>query len=253
MTKGFSLIEISVVIVVIGFLAAAVVVGNNLLRASEVRKVIKQIDQYNVAIRTFEDTYNQKPGDFNNAIAYLGATKNGDGNGIIADRPGNMTLYPSQLADISGSNELNGVFEHLYLGEFIGDSIDADTSGELFIGRNLPALKGTKLNAGMLVLTDFNDREVKLIFGVVANGATDNQFLAETIYGPKNALDIDNKIDDGVANQGIVRGDLIYGTNAAAHIGSSDCAIDSTGYSVYNTDLTGVTDSSPCHIHVFLR
>jgi prepilin-type N-terminal cleavage/methylation domain-containing protein len=88
--QGFTLIELSIVLVIVGLIAGGVLVGQDLIRAAEVRATISQIEKYNTAVNTFRGKYGYLPGDINNAAAtqfgfaargqYAGE---GDGNGLI--------------------------------------------------------------------------------------------------------------------------------------------------------------------------
>src|SRR5579883_2923623 len=90
---GFTLIELSIVLVIIGLIVGGVLVGQDLIRAAQVRATISQIEKYNTAVNTFYGKYNALPGDIPAAqVAKLGFTVTatragtqgrGDGNGLI--------------------------------------------------------------------------------------------------------------------------------------------------------------------------
>src|SRR3982751_930235 len=67
--KGFTLIELSIVLVIIGLIVGGVLVGQDLIRAAEVRATISQIEKYNTAVNTFRGKYNALPGDLNASTA----------------------------------------------------------------------------------------------------------------------------------------------------------------------------------------
>ena len=74
-TQGFSLVELSIVLVILGLLTGGILAGQNLIRASELRSVSTQINQLNTAFMTFRDTYFALPGDMRNAQDFWGGTK----------------------------------------------------------------------------------------------------------------------------------------------------------------------------------
>jgi len=89
--NGFTLIELSIVLVIIGLIIGGVLVGRDLISAAKVRSQISQIEKYNTAAHTFQLKYNNYlPGDIPDPLATsLGLTPRGtdvgegDGNGII--------------------------------------------------------------------------------------------------------------------------------------------------------------------------
>ena len=73
--QGFTLIELSIVLVVIGLIIGGVLVGQDLRKAAEVRAQITQIEKYNQAVNTFKIKYNALPGDMTAAdVATFGFT-----------------------------------------------------------------------------------------------------------------------------------------------------------------------------------
>lgn len=95
--SGFSLVELSIVLVILGLLVGGVLAGQSLIRAAEVRAVSTEYSRLSAAIMTFRDKYFALPGDITNATAFWGgglascqntvgtgtATCNGDGDGFI--------------------------------------------------------------------------------------------------------------------------------------------------------------------------
>ena len=88
--RAFTLIELSIVLVVIGLLAGGVLVGQSLIKAAEVRAQVSQLEKFQSAVATFYEKYGGLPGDLNAAAAsqfgfsprgpYAGE---GDGNGVL--------------------------------------------------------------------------------------------------------------------------------------------------------------------------
>lgn len=88
--QGFTLIELSIVLVIIGLIVGGVLTGRELIKAAEVRAQIAQIEKYNTAVNTFRDKYGGLPGDLGVSnvtqfgfTARAGTAGRGDGNGVI--------------------------------------------------------------------------------------------------------------------------------------------------------------------------
>src|SRR3954468_21990802 len=89
--RGFTLIELSIVLVIIGLIVGGVLVGQDLIRAAEIRATVGQYEKYNTAINTFRSKYNGLPGDIVGPGAFGlystsmdgSAAGLGDGNGLV--------------------------------------------------------------------------------------------------------------------------------------------------------------------------
>lgn len=87
---GFTLVELSIVLVIIGFLVAGIAAASGMVRQSKLQSIISDFNKYNTAYSNFKDKYNAVPGDFAQAGAFWsdvctagGTNCNGDGNGLI--------------------------------------------------------------------------------------------------------------------------------------------------------------------------
>ena len=82
--SAFSLIELSVVLVIVGVLMGAIFKGQDLLDVAKVRSVVHDLQHIKVAIHNYQDTYGSLPGDDPNAEARFGSgIGKGNGNGLI--------------------------------------------------------------------------------------------------------------------------------------------------------------------------
>lgn len=95
--SGFTLIELSIVLVIVGLLIGAVLSGKDMIKSAKIRKTISEMDKYNAAVSTFTSKYNCMPGDCATATTYFsgaqpGGTTNGNGSNTIDDAdPENTT------------------------------------------------------------------------------------------------------------------------------------------------------------------
>jgi prepilin-type N-terminal cleavage/methylation domain-containing protein len=108
--RGFTLIEIAIVLVIIGLLLGGVLKGQELITSARVRNLIAQQDGVKAAYFGFLDRYRSLPGDYSAATTNIaGTTQNGDGNG--------------QITNVStGTQEGILVWEHLSRAGFIHGS-----------------------------------------------------------------------------------------------------------------------------------
>jgi prepilin-type N-terminal cleavage/methylation domain-containing protein len=83
LSKGFTLIEIAIVLVIIGLLLGGVLKGQELITGARVRNLISQQDGIKAAFFGFQDRYRALPGDYAAANTNIncGATSCGVGNG----------------------------------------------------------------------------------------------------------------------------------------------------------------------------
>jgi hypothetical protein len=91
--RGFTLIEIAIVLVVLECLVSGVLKGQELIQGSRVRGLIAQQTEIKTAFFAFYDRYKALPGDYSAASTNIncGATAclNGDGDGRIQASPAN--------------------------------------------------------------------------------------------------------------------------------------------------------------------
>lgn len=65
--QSFTLIEISIVLMILALLTAAVLSANSVIKNAKSQKIIQEISTYRQAINSFYQMYNALPGDYNNA------------------------------------------------------------------------------------------------------------------------------------------------------------------------------------------
>jgi len=99
-SAGFTLVELSIVLVTIAFIVGAITVGRDLIRTAAQRTIIREQEGFKAALNVFRTKYNCLPGDCPNATQFWGAnltcgdatyrftkrqaTCNGNGDGSIA-------------------------------------------------------------------------------------------------------------------------------------------------------------------------
>jgi len=111
MKKAFSLVELTIVLMVIGLIIATVSVAQDMVEQSNVKKTVGQINELQTAVRAFNVTYDALPGDMNNASSYWSGVSNGDGDGQLDDSTEADALWYTHLTKagiISGFTKDSG-------------------------------------------------------------------------------------------------------------------------------------------------
>ena len=104
--KGFTLVEIAIVLVIIGLLIGGVLKGQAMIQNAKVKRVVKSADEMRAAFYTFYDKFGAYPGDENLAASPPSDTNNGNGDGLIAAAEAPFVFQDLVLAGI-----IDGTFD----------------------------------------------------------------------------------------------------------------------------------------------
>lgn len=247
--RAFSLVELSIVLVILGLLAGGVLSGQSLIRAAELRSVMADISAIQSATYSFRDKYFALPGDMTNATQFWGiaggstgnddacytmtntdkATCNGNGDGRVHTGYSSTTYgerghYWKQLANA-------GLIEGAYAGYHGPFGAEIRRGGYNAKGSKLAnthwivAYVGTgpagnasyygASNNSMELTRDFN--------GVEA---------VRDLLRPEELWNIDTKLDDGRPAYGKVRGPK------QGYVWAPNCTDSTADTANYNLTLT---------------
>jgi len=197
--KGFTLVELSIVIVIIGLIVAGVIGGQSLVHQAKLKKIATDVTKYKVAINTFKLEYDAIPGDFSNAYAYWGNSCAGNANDCNGD--GNKAVQ-YWLDGPNGVESLRA-WVHLQLAGLIntnltGIGVQCNSRGT-HAGVNIPkAPIGTGIDASGWEFYSSNaigGGATGLVIGNKHHPTCWNHTRA--FIEAKDAYKIDLKIDDG--------------------------------------------------------
>jgi prepilin-type N-terminal cleavage/methylation domain-containing protein len=224
--KAFTLLELTVVLVIIGLLAGAVVSGQKLIANAKRAAIISEFTAIETAIESFRVEYGALPGDFDEAYDYWGSdcagsagACNGDGDGIY------------------GGDYIK-VMHHLSLAGLYPGSYDPT---DVFGGVMAPS--DYRLGTGYVVLggaTEWYGQVPEYFIEFAAWGTPS----ALNVLTPTDAQLIDMRMDDGVASTGRLVAASMSGSGCVAAVGSgtdTDPDYDAVAGEVdYDTSLTSV-------------
>lgn len=216
---GFSLVELSIVLVILGLLTGGILAGQSLIRAAELRGISTEYSRWMTAANTFRDKYFALPGDITNATrlwgAQSGTTKctnnagtaavstgvcDGNGNGFITNA-GSLPYATTDAAEMFQFwRQL--AFAGLVEGTFTGLNGSANIQGTV-LGSNVP--RSRLANAGWAVVDAAPDSASAytlpdgygnyFIMGAQLGAGTNLPITA--VLKPEEAWNLDTKLDDG--------------------------------------------------------
>jgi prepilin-type N-terminal cleavage/methylation domain-containing protein len=82
-TRGFTLVELAIVLVIIGIILGAVLKGQELIFNAKVKRLQSQIKELIAAFYTYYDKYGYYPGDDPTALSRWSGVGGGNGDGVI--------------------------------------------------------------------------------------------------------------------------------------------------------------------------
>lgn len=206
---GFSLVELSIVIIIIGLLFVGITGGSKLIEQAKLKTVINDLNKIDRIFRVFYTAYNELPGDFEGASNLWSCSNcNGNGDGVI----GFTGVFPYT------NSEHVKIWKHLEYAELLDQSVTGvmNSSGAYFSNQNAYQFKYNS-NA-IAVVQDATDAWTKGWMNnydyrgknVIHITPVDFGYIGAStaLFTPKDLYSIDSKIDDGKPRKG-----KIYGFN----------------------------------------
>ena len=254
-SQGFTLVELSIVIIIIGFLIAGIAAGTSLINQARLNSVITDMQNYQTAYNTFLQRYSGAPGDLKNASSYfsncaeVNSECDGNGNGLITGHQ-------------FSPGEIHKAWRQLALSNIISAGIaqipDGGWGGVETLGSTVPTSRVS--GAGYVMMGDgqfgestwnayspFNNNTINS-----ADGSTNAIFIAKvtdvwglgfSVFKTEDAFNLDKKIDDG----NVSGGDFIGGatgnfrTFTGVELNDDETCVSGGIYDLTVTDLACVS------------
>jgi prepilin-type N-terminal cleavage/methylation domain-containing protein len=190
--RGFTLVELALVMVVIGLLFGGIIKGQEMIKNARVKRFSAEQRSLAEAIYAYYDKYSYYPGDDPNAFAkwsLLTVSANGNGNGLIANTT--VSTTPVWNCSAAGQEQCN-LWGVLRQAGFL--------SGSLFASAR-HVFKGP----------------IAVTYYTLPAWGTANAFLTHWIVYQDIPNDVcqalDSQYDDGNWQTGNIRGSTVYTTS----------------------------------------
>ncbi len=179
--KGFTLIEIAIVLLIIGLLLGGIMKGQSMINSARVRAIANDLTGIEAAWVSFQDRYRSLPGDFSRASTHLA-------EGAI---DGNANARVDSVA------EAGAVWQHLSAAGFISGNYNGAAVASLDDGECIEATcPGNPYNGFYKIANSSNALGTNTTSHELSTGGN---IPVEVMY------ELDLKMDDGVAATGRLR------------------------------------------------
>lgn len=227
-TRGFSLVEMTVVLVILGLLIGGILAGQQMQSNAKLRSVATQASEYIQAIGQFQSQYQALPGDMTTATRLWGRADNDPtvtsncAAGVIGTAVSAITAGAtcngngdSRIGLVAADYyEIFRAWQHLKNAGFVKGSYSgvAGSSGtsQALVGTNIPASEYKKAGFDIRYIADgaipvdyFNT----LSYGHVLHfgeEVTGNNFAHGAVLSARQSYELDKKFDDNLPNTGAI-------------------------------------------------
>lgn len=220
--KGFTLVEIAVVLVIIGLLLGGILKGQEMIVQAKIKNVMADFSGLSAAYHGYQNRYRAIPGDDPHAGNRWTGAASGDGNGVVEgtyNRPCPTTVAPSTSNTAPNPLESCLWWDDLRRAGFVAGN-----------GAHQPSNTGS----GILGVQTGNGAFPP---GPVMENAKGNGFVGLIACAAnlpdKIAVAVDTQMDDGIPNSGVVRAALQSATNSPVPVRADPNPYHDTGTNVY--------------------
>lgn len=208
--SGFTLVELSIVLVIIGLLIGGILVAQSMVSTARINSQVQQLQQFDIAINNFRTKYQGLPGD--NLIIPHDSCQGGDNNGYIDGKRDSGCVFSITGITWAGNAELANFFYQLTSldllkttradGQPYSRSSDA---GTVYSDKQFPM---SKLDKELGIIVAGNPAWDKNYYFFNRSGRPSHQMDyhgSNVLMSAKDALAVDLKLDDGKPLTGTAR------------------------------------------------
>ncbi len=256
---GFTLIELSIVLIIIGLIVGGVLFGQDLIKASELRGTVAQKEKFDSAVNAFRGKYGGLPGDiadyesFDGQLTIAGLTGEdgfADGDNLIEGIGGAGT------DDVGFVGEIKLFWKHLTQANLISDNTSGITTAAAatITGSGQRYLPAAKLGKGSYwYIGNTGGLNYYTLSGISTMAtATSMNVVSTDVISPSEAFQLDKKLDDGIPSSGIVMSIASVTTMTTEAAAGGDTAGDcwDTDTDLYSTATPTEVNSQTCTLRI---
>lgn len=251
--RGFTLVELSIVLVIIGLLIGGILVAQSMIGTAKVTASVKLLQQFDIAVSNFQTQYNSLPGD--------SALFQGNGDGLIADSY--CLSFPDNAYCNNGFYGEIGSFWHDLSTSGLKTSSGGDYQNAFGGGtikgfgptQNVPNLPIGKNTVVVAFAQQYNGspKYPKNLYQLGIENMQIGTFAGNVgSLMPAEALAIDSKIDDGKPWGGFVTSAMIGGVGelGAGAWGSANTCAGGTVYPDSSAHYDVTNNASICSLAI---
>jgi prepilin-type N-terminal cleavage/methylation domain-containing protein len=260
--RAFTLLELSVVLVIIGLIVGGIMTGQSLISTSAIRAQVSQITKYQSAVAAFQNKYNGLPGDLVLKTAtlfgfYAGASCDGvsagmrNGDGVINGYNGGTGILTGESGmfwwDLSTAGYIESTYPNASAPYFdcVAPGVTvALTAGTQYLGDYFPQ---GKIGHGTFVYVYNYNTYNWFGLSALTSVSTSNATNSNTGISPNEAYGIDKKMDDGLPTTGTVQAIYDNGVGNSAILPAPNAPNDNST-TCYNT-TSNIYSRSPLANH----
>lgn len=236
--SGFSLVELSIVMVVIGLLVGGTLAGQSLIRSARLKTLVSEVNKYKASLNQFKISYSGLPGDIKNASSYFTGATNGDADDTIDAETSNEPF--AAMSQLAAAGFIEGTFTGSWGTGFTAQSTASSGNTPTSSSGVEGALIYIKCCSGTDYARTISFNNHVSVFAINTNTAYRSGVLT-----PIEAMDIDKKTDDGIPDFGLVGASGSYnGTNYVA----TGCYSGTGKTSTYDSAVAANKDKTYCQM-----
>ncbi len=212
--RGFTLIEMSIVLVIIGLIIGGILKGQEVIQGARAKAVINEVNATRSAANTYYDRFRTLPGDDSNATTRVDPRLiSGNGDGQVGPS-GSGPQTAQAITNFANANQGENYqyFKALMAAKLLngGEVGPASTISSTAFGggSSLPAAPIT--GSGLTVVYGMHDGDGSTITTRETGHwlrIHKNPLTPGPVFTPRELASIDNQTDDGLPSEGGVRGD----------------------------------------------